>query len=384
VRRLATTTRPSKEPPIKAIRIRSVPGRDTRSMIIDARILDGEKIIETKALIDSGAQGAFIDERFAKEHRLPLLRLKKEIPISNIDETPNRNGPIWYITRFPVKIDGNVISTEFFISHLGKENIILGLPWLERVNPIIDWAEKTLKIDPERIKKPTQALATNQIIQALKVDLVRKKMRSKEAFTDELRNLRNRKKPMVTIEEVPNEDATPKFERLPNTERSILIAVNELPDDYEDMPALVLDPDEEDEEDDLTEGDLLVTHISGDTAKAIPEQEEEKNPLNQPIQVENDEIAIRAKTSISQGLTHGAEIIEKRSFEELVPEEYREYRSVFEKTTSERFPESHPWDHRIDLKPDFVPKKAKTYPLSVEEEKEMNKFIDDNLRKGFI
>ena len=242
MRRLATTTRPSKEPPIRTIRIRSVPGRDSRSIIVDARILDGKKIIETKALIDSGAQGAFIDERFAKEHRFLLLRLKKEIPISNVDETLNRNGPIRYLTRLPIKIDGNIISTEFFISHLGKENVILGLPWLGIVNPIIDWSEKTLKIDPERIKKPTQSLATNRIIQALKVDLVRKKMRSKEAFADELRNLRNRKKPTVMIEEVPNEDATPRFERLPDTERSVLIAVNELPDDYKDMPALVPDP----------------------------------------------------------------------------------------------------------------------------------------------
>jgi len=151
------------------------------------------------------------------------------------------------------------------------------------------------------------------------------------------------------------------------------------------MPVLVLDPDdEEDEEDDLTEGDLLVAHINGDTVKAIPEQEEEKNPLNQPIQVENDEITIRAKTSILQSLAHEAETNEKKAFEELVPEEYREYQSVFEKTASERFPESCPWDHRIDLKPDFIPKKVKTYPLSIEEEKEMNKFIDDNLRKGFI
>ena len=172
---------------------------------------------------------------------------------------------------------------------------------------------------------------------------------------------------------------------MPNTEKSILIAVNELPDDYKDMPVLVLDPDdEEDEEDDLTEGDLLVAHINGDTVKAIPEQEEEKNPLNQPIQVENDEITIRAKTSILQSLAHEAETNEKKAFEELVPEEYREYQSVFEKTASERFPESCPWDHRIDLKPDFIPKKVKTYPLSIEEEKEMNKFIDDNLRKGFI
>jgi len=151
-------------------------------------------------------------------------------------------------------------------------------------------------------------------------------MRSKEAFTEELWNLCIRKMSTVTVEEVPNEDATPKFERLPDTEKSILIAVNKLPDDYEDMPALVPDPDkEENKEDELTEGDLLIAHINGDTVKAIPEREEEKNPLNQPIQVENDEIAIRAKTSISQSLAHGTEVDEKKSFEELVPEEYREY-----------------------------------------------------------
>jgi len=219
--------------------------------------------------------------------------------------------------------------------------------------------------------------------------LAQQKRDSKKAFAEQLQNDPERtikkKRSTVIIEEVPDEGATPKFERLPNTERSILIAVNKLPDDYEDMLALVPDPDkEEDKEDELTEGDLLVAHINGDMAKAIPEQEEEKNPLNQAIQVENNEITIRAKTSISQSLAHRTETNEKKPFKELVPEEYREYRSVFKKTASEQFPESRPWDHRIDLKPDFIPKKAKMYLLSIEEEKEMNKFIDDNLRKGFI
>ena len=128
------------------------------------------------------------------------------------------------------------------------------------------------------------------------------------------------------MEEVPDKDTTPKFERLPNTEKSILIAVNELPDNYEDMPALVPDPDkEEDKEDEWTEGDLLITHINGDMAKAIPEQEEEKNPLNQPIQVENDKITIRAKTSISLSLAHEAKTDKKKPFEELIPEGYRKY-----------------------------------------------------------
>ena len=56
------TTRPLKGFSIKAFKIRSVPDEDLRSMTVNTRILDGNKIIETKALIDCGAQGAFIDE----------------------------------------------------------------------------------------------------------------------------------------------------------------------------------------------------------------------------------------------------------------------------------------------------------------------------------
>jgi len=118
-------------------------------MNVNTKIIDGKKIVETKVLIDCGTQGAFMDEQFTKKHRLLLVRLKKEIPVSNIDETPNRNGPIKQYTRLPVKINRNIISTQFFISHLGKENIIFRLPWSEMVNPIVDWAKKTLKIIPE-------------------------------------------------------------------------------------------------------------------------------------------------------------------------------------------------------------------------------------------
>jgi len=81
---------------------------------------------------------------------------------------------------------------------------------------------------------------------------------------------------------------------------------------------------------------------------------------------------------------HRTEAKERKPFESLVPKEYHEYQSVFEKTASERFPEKRPWDHKIDLKPEFVPKKSKIYPMNQKEEEEMNKFIDDNLKKGFI
>src|SRR5437660_10105426 len=38
----------------------------------------------------------------------------------------------------------------------------------------------------------------------------------------------------------------------------------------------------------------------------------------------------------------------------------------------------------IELRSDFVPKKGRLIPLSQEEQKEINTFIDENLAKGFI
>ena len=43
-----------------------------------------------------------------------------------------------------------------------------------------------------------------------------------------------------------------------------------------------------------------------------------------------------------------------------------------------------PWDHRIDLKEDFPPKKGQLIPLSVDEQKEVEAFLDDQLSKGYV
>ena len=67
-----------------------------------------------------------------------------------------------------------------------------------------------------------------------------------------------------------------------------------------------------------------------------------------------------------------------------VPHEYWKYLNVFSKTKSERMPVRKPWDHGIDLKQDFQPKKGRLIPLSVDEQKEVEAFLDDQLAKGYI
>ena len=57
---------------------------------------------------------------------------------------------------------------------------------------------------------------------------------------------------------------------------------------------------------------------------------------------------------------------------------------MFRKKQSEKMPTRKVWDHVIDIKEGFVPRKGKVYPLSREEREEMREFTKEQLRKEYI
>ena len=57
---------------------------------------------------------------------------------------------------------------------------------------------------------------------------------------------------------------------------------------------------------------------------------------------------------------------------------------MFRKVESERMPTRKIWDYAIDLKETFKPRKGKIYPLSKNEREEVQNFVEDQLRKGYI
>ena len=68
----------------------------------------------------------------------------------------------------------------------------------------------------------------------------------------------------------------------------------------------------------------------------------------------------------------------------LVPEKFHKWIKVFGKKQSERMSIRKIWDHAIEVKEGFVPRKGKMYPLSREEREEVHEFIQEQLRKGYI
>jgi len=69
---------------------------------------------------------------------------------------------------------------------------------------------------------------------------------------------------------------------------------------------------------------------------------------------------------------------------EQIPEEYHKFLDVFDKKKADRFPEERIWDHKIKLKDRFVPKSFKNYNLTPIEQVELDKFLKENLEKGYI
>ena len=62
-----------------------------------------------------------------------------------MDGTPNKQGTIRYYVNLNIEINGRKWKERLLVTALGKHRIILGLPWLRKTNPIIDWEKGTLE-----------------------------------------------------------------------------------------------------------------------------------------------------------------------------------------------------------------------------------------------
>lgn len=124
-----------------------------RSMHIPA--LAGEKDVKINMFMDSGVGGIFIYPKVVIRLRLESKQLAKSIPVYNIDNTPNKSGKITHEVIVPVRIGTETRRIRAWVTDIGKENFILGLPWLKQENPDIDWVNGRVTL---RHQKPWEEI----------------------------------------------------------------------------------------------------------------------------------------------------------------------------------------------------------------------------------
>jgi len=75
---------------------------------------------------------------------------------------------------------------------------------------------------------------------------------------------------------------------------------------------------------------------------------------------------------------------DKETLKKLVPKRFWRWGKVFGKKKSKRIPVQKTWNYAIELKEGFMLKKEKIYSLSREKREEVQAFVEDQLRKGYI
>ena len=119
-----------------------------------------------------------------------------------------------------------------------------------------------------------------------------------------------------------------------------------------------------------------------------PSSENDEESLDLSVINVNSKFApvwINAKTNLAMDMAIKNNLKKKElSVTEMVPPKYHEFLDVFDEQKANRFPESRPWDHKIEMKEGFKPKSFKNYNLTPEEQVELDSFLKENLEKGYI
>ena len=142
-----------------------VANKSERALRFPIRLQYRARTVTTTALIDCGATGNFIDPSLVDRLLLPS-RAIPPLQAFNVDGTTNKQGQITAATTVHCQAANFEDDLTLMIVGLGRSQIVLGMPWLIKHNPQIDWEKKTMTLNDEHICKTT--LSTELAIAAHK------------------------------------------------------------------------------------------------------------------------------------------------------------------------------------------------------------------------
>ena len=107
------------------------------------------------AILDSGSAITFISSRWVKKHQVKWREKERPYTVQLADDHAPAYGKGWILLetrKAEVDIIGIKERLSFDILDLGRTDMLLGMDWLTRHNPDVDWKERTV-----RPRSPTNA-----------------------------------------------------------------------------------------------------------------------------------------------------------------------------------------------------------------------------------
>ena len=128
--------------------VRKVEGRTLREVMVKIGLerIDTQEGITVEALLDSSATGLVMSLEFARKQGFRMKKLERPMQVRNVDGSFNKEGPIENTVEVNIYYKGHVKRTEIDVIGGQKWSVILGMPWLARHNPEIDWKTGEVKM----------------------------------------------------------------------------------------------------------------------------------------------------------------------------------------------------------------------------------------------
>ena len=100
-------------------------------------------------MIDSGATGIFVSEKFVSENHVVRKPMKHLIVLYNIDGSKNKAGSIMHYATLRLQVGTFDKYVDCYVTNISNEDLILGIPWLREVNPDINWKSGSIMFNGE-------------------------------------------------------------------------------------------------------------------------------------------------------------------------------------------------------------------------------------------
>jgi len=307
---------------------------------VEVKERDGKEFTKVRGLLDSGSQGSCVNRELSTEvltdHR--VRSFPKIMIMADGNESPS--GPITHYDPVTLRIAGGEEQVALDTATIAH-SIILGMPWHKKHNPRINYQNDTVTFGSNSCRKscehygrtiPLHPTDTPYLIEHAEVE----------------------SQPVATDDEPVPTDCNPSGTKTKRTQKK-------------------------------TERTPLRVALIGAAAFAYvynqPETELYLMTMNEICKT----ISVLAQeTDTREPDTREPDTREPDIDLSMIPPEYHEFADLFNKKRADELPPHRPYNHTVPLESGKAPPFGPIYKLSPMELETVRRYVEENLRKGFI
>ena len=335
--------------------------------------------------MDSGATHNFIDSDFSSMHSLPSYPMSRPTRLLMADGKESQGGLVSHEASLTLAIGPHMESLKFSVTKLGGRPMILGIPWLKRHDPHIRWSRHQITFGSEYCLSECQVHTPYTLSAQSPTKLPHPehhpspRSQFSSSFPDPAPALETSRSPPAALAmnaRLPDSEVclqpTPEYnDPRPRTRSKSLPTTLRIPSPTPPPQPLV---------------PQMQPVATPKTSAARPKA---RNPFLAPkvARINSAAFNLSARLPGSQIYQLTITPADSEASPETVhpiPDEYQDYADVFSKTKAHKLPEHRPYDLSIPLQEGTAPPLLPVYNLSPLELDVLRKYIDENLRKGFI